>query len=338
MYKHKIAIVGATGAVGTVFLKMLEDRKYPSELLRIFASKRSLGKKIDYLDDHLFVEEIQEDSFFDSDFVFISATTSISESIAELAVKSGAIVIDDSSAFRLSEEVPLVIPEINSKDLTAHKGIVSIPNCSTTPLAMVLACLTQLSRPLRVITDTYQSVSGTGSAAVSELLNQSKSVAGGKEVLKDVYPHQIAFNLFPHIDDLQSNGYTKEEMKMVLETKKILHRPDLEISATCVRVPVIVSHSQSVHIEFENEAKVDDAIEKLDNFPGIKILDDLNNNIYPTPLDAAGKDDVFVGRVRADNYRSNILVLWVVTDNLRKGAALNALQISDSMIEMKLVV
>ena len=338
MYKHKIAIVGATGAVGTVFLKMLEDRQYPSELLRIFASKRSLGKKIDYLDDHLFVEEIQEDSFFDSDFVFISATTSISESIAELAVKSGAIVIDDSSAFRLSEEVPLVIPEINSKDLTAHKGIVSIPNCSTTPLAMVLACLTQLSRPLRVITDTYQSVSGTGSAAVSELLNQSKSVAVGKEVLKDVYPHQIAFNLFPHIDDLQSNGYTKEEMKMVLETKKILHRPDLEISATCVRVPVIVSHSQSVDIEFENEVKVDDAIEKLDNFPGIKILDDLNNNIYPTPLDAAGKDDVFVGRVRADNYRSNILVLWVVTDNLRKGAALNALQISDSMIEMKLVV
>ena len=338
MYKHKIAIVGATGAVGTVFLKMLEDRKYPSGLLRIFASKRSLGKKVDYLDDQLVVEEIQDDSFLDSDFVFISATTSISESIAELAVKSGAIVIDDSSAFRLSKEVPLVIPEINSEDLIDHKGIVSIPNCSTTPLAMVLACLTQLSRPLRVITDTYQSVSGTGSAAVSELLNQSKSVSEGKEILKDVYPHQIAFNLFPHIDDLQSNGYTKEEMKMVLETKKILHRPDLEISATCVRVPVIVSHSQSVHIEFENEVKVDDAIDQLNNFPGIKILDDLNNNIYPTPIDAEGKDDVFVGRVRSDNYRSNILVLWVVTDNLRKGAALNALQISDSMIEMKLVV
>ena len=338
MYKHKIAIVGATGAVGTVFLKMLEDRKYPSELLRIFASKRSLGKKVDYLNDHLVVEEIQDDSFFDSDFVFISATTSISESIAEMAVKSGAIVIDDSSAFRLSKEVPLVIPEINSEDLLDHKGIVSIPNCSTTPLAMVLACLTQLSRPLRVITDTYQSVSGTGSAAVSELLNQSRSVSEGKEILKDVYPHQIAFNLFPHIDDLQSNGYTKEEMKMVLETKKILHRPDLEISATCVRVPVIVSHSQSVHIEFENEVKVDDAIDQLNNFPGIKILDDLNNNIYPTPIDAEGKDDVFVGRVRSDNYRSNILVLWVVTDNLRKGAALNALQISDSMIEMKLVV
>ena len=338
MYKHKIAIVGATGAVGTVFLKMLEDRKYPSGLLRIFASKRSLGKKVDYLDDQLVVEEIQDDSFLDSDFVFISATTSISESIAEMAVKSGAIVIDDSSAFRLSKEVPLVIPEINSEDLIDHKGIVSIPNCSTTPLAMVLACLTQLSRPLRVITDTYQSVSGTGSAAVSELLNQSKSVSEGKEILKDVYPHQIAFNLFPHIDDLQSNGYTKEEMKMVLETKKILHRPDLEISATCVRVPVIVSHSQSVHIEFENEVKVDDAIDQLNNFPGIKILDDLNNNIYPTPIDAEGKDDVFVGRVRSDNYRSNILVLWVVTDNLRKGAALNALQISDSMIEMKLVV
>lgn len=338
MYKHKIAIVGATGAVGTVFLKILEDRKYPSELLRIFASIRSLGKKVDYLDDHLVVEEIQDDSFFDSDFVFISATTSISESIADLAVKSGAIVIDDSSAFRLSKEVPLVIPEINSEDLIDHKGIISIPNCSTTPLAMVLGCLTQLSRPLRVITDTYQSVSGTGSAAVSELLNQSQSVSEGKEIMKDVYPHQIAFNLFPHIDDLQSNGYTKEEMKMVLETKKILHRPDLEISATCVRVPVIVSHSQSVHIEFENEVKVDDAIEQLNNFPGIKILDDLNNNIYPTPIDAEGKDDVFVGRVRADNYRSNILVLWVVTDNLRKGAALNALQISDSMIEMKLVV
>ena len=338
MYKHKIAIVGATGAVGTVFLKMLEDRKYPSGLLRIFASKRSLGKKVDYLDDHLVVEEIQDDSFLDSDFVFISATTSISESIAELAVKSGAIVIDDSSAFRLSKEVPLVIPEINSEDLIDHKGIVSIPNCSTTPLAMVLACLTQLSRPLRVITDTYQSVSGTGSAAVSELLNQSKSVSEGKEILKDVYPHQIAFNLFPHIDDLQSNGYTKEEMKMVLETKKILHRPDLEISATCVRVPVIVSHSQSVHIEFENEVKVDDTIDQLNNFPGIKVLDDLNNNIYPTPIDAEGKDDVFVGRVRSDNYRSNILVLWVVTDNLRKGAALNALQISDSMIDMKLIV
>jgi len=338
MYKHKIAIVGATGAVGTVFLKMMEDRKYPSVLLRVFASKKSLGKKLSYLGKHLIVEELNDDSFIGSDFVFISATTSISESIADLAVKSGAIVIDDSSAFRLSEGVPLVIPEINSEDLLNHKGIVSIPNCSTTPLAMVLGCLAQLSRPLRVVTDTYQSVSGTGSAAVSELLNQSKSVTEGAEISKNVYAHQIAFNLFPHIDELQPNGYTKEEMKMALETKKILHRPDLEISATCVRVPVLVSHSQSVHIEFDNKIKVDDAIDVLNNFSGIKVLDDVSKNVYPTPIDAEGKDDVFVGRIRSDNYRSNILALWVVTDNLRKGAALNALQIADYMSQMKLHV
>ncbi|MQG18861.1 MAG: aspartate-semialdehyde dehydrogenase [SAR202 cluster bacterium] len=338
MYKHNISIVGATGAVGTVFLKMLEDRKYPSSLLRVFASKRSLGKKLDYLDNHLVIEEINDDSFLDSDFVFISATTDISESIADLAVKSGAVVIDDSSAFRLSDEVPLVIPEINSKDLMDHKGIVSIPNCSTTPLAMVLGCLTKLSRPIRVITDTYQSVSGTGSAAVSELLKQSKQIISGEKFDNDVYPHQIAFNLFPHIDDLQPNGYTKEEMKMILETKKILHRPDLEISATCVRVPVFVSHSQSVHIEFEDDVKLDEALGSLNNFSGIKVLDDLTNNTYPTPINSEGKDDVFVGRIRLDNYRSNVLALWIVNDNLRKGAALNALQIFDSMIQMNLVV
>ena len=254
-----------------------------------------------------------------------------------MSVKHNTIAIDDSSAFRMAEGVPLVVPEVNADDLEEHKGIVSIPNCSTTPLVMVLKPLSEISTIKRVIVDTFQSVTGTGSAALKELEDQSRQILNGKPAKAEEYPHQIAFNVLPHIEPFLENGYTREEMKMVNETRKILHDSKVMVSATCVRVPVAVSHSEAIHIEFDNAVSPDRAREVLGAQPGITIVDDPLSNVYPMPIDAADTDDVLVGRVRKDVSNPNGLALWVVCDNLRKGAALNAIQIAEEMMQRDIV-
>ena len=265
----RIAVIGATGAVGQVFLDVLEERRFPVDAVRLCASERSVGKKLTVFGEEIPVEPVRKKLLRQSDIVFISASGDVSREVAPMAVERGAVVIDDSSAFRMHPRVPLVVPEVNPEDLESHLGIVSIPNCSTTPLVMALKPLERLSRARRVIVDTYQSVSGTGAAAVGELEGQNRDIAEGREPGEpEQYPHRIAYNLLPHIEPFLSNGYTREEMKMVEETRKIMHRPDLEVSATCVRVPVRVGHSLSAHVEFEDPVSPADVREALEACPG----------------------------------------------------------------------
>ena len=335
----RIAVVGATGAVGQVFLDVLEERRFPVESIRLCASERSVGKKLTVFGEEIPVELVRKKLLRQSDIVFISASGDVSRDVAPTAVERGAVVIDDSSTFRMHARVPLVVPEVNADDLESHIGIISIPNCSTTPLVMVLKPLERLSGVRRVIVDTYQSVSGTGSAAVGELDKQNRNIAEGLEPTEpEQYPHQIAYNLIPHIEPFLPSGYTREEMKMVEETRKIMHRPDLEVSATCVRVPVRVAHSLSAHIEFEDKVDAGDVREVLSGCPGVTVLDDPAANVYPTPLNAAGKDDVFVGRIRKDASHPNGIAMWIVSDNLRKGAATNAIQIAEEVLERDLLL
>ncbi len=337
MTGFRIAVVGATGAVGQVFLSVLEERQFPIGALRVCASERSVGRNIVVNGRDHEVELVSDDLLAASDFVFISATTDVSRAVGRRAAELGAVAIDDSSAFRMEPDVPLVVPEVNADDLDSHRGIVSIPNCSTTPLTMVLDALGGLNRVERVIVDTYQSVSGTGSAAVRELRDQSAVVLGGGRAEAEVYPHQIAFNALPHIDDFGDDGYTKEERKMVRETRKILHRPDLPLSATCVRVPVTVGHSEAVHVEFAAPVDPAAAGAALAEYPGIRLVDDPAGHRYPMPIDSEGADDVLVGRVRTDASHPKGLALWLSSDNLRKGAALNAIQIAEEMVRRGLV-
>ena len=332
-----IAVVGATGAVGRVFLDVLEERDFPISDVRLCASERSVGKRLKFRGDEIAVELATPEMFGEVDFVFISASGDVSRALAPVAAERGAMVIDDSSAFRMDDDVPLVVPEVNGADVERHKGIISIPNCSTTPLVMVLKPLMEVNPVVRVIADTYQSVSGTGAAAVDELRAQSKRLTANDDLTHDdltpeAYPHPIAFNALPHIEPFLDNGYTNEEMKMVNETRKILHKPDIAVSATCVRVPVMVSHSEAVHIEFAEPMSAGDAREILAGFPGVRVVDDPRANVYPMPIDAAGRDEVFVGRIRQDASHPNGIAMWVVTDNLRKGAATNALQIAEEVM------
>ena len=333
----RIAVVGATGAVGQVFLRILEERSFPVGELRLCASRRSWGKRLSANGRDLVVEEATPELFGEVDVAFISATTDASRELAPVAVESGALVVDDSSAFRMDPEVPLVVPEVNGGDLEHHHGIVSIPNCSTTPLVMVLDPLSRIAQVRRVIADTYQSVTGTGTAAKEELRVQSGQVLRGETATPSVYPHQIAFNILPHIDAFQENGYTKEEMKMVHETRKILHMPELAVSATCIRVPVMVGHSEAVHIEFSEAIDPDEVREVLSRAPGIRVVDDPESNVYPMPIDAEGIDDVLVGRIRRDASHPRGIAMWLSCDNLRKGAALNAIQIAEEVISRELL-
>ena len=337
MDRFNLAVIGATGAVGKIFLSILEERNFPLNKLRVCASQKSLGKKITFGRKDLIVEPITDELLIDSDFVFISASSEVSLDIAPKAAKLGSIAIDDSSAFRMDETVPLVVPEVNSQDLAEHKGIISIPNCSTTPLTMVLHELGKLAKINRVIVDTFQSVSGAGAGAVVELDSQNHAMYENSEIQTSIHPHRIAFNVIPQIDKFTKSGYTNEEMKMVNETKKILHQPDLKISATCVRVPVKIGHSEAIHIEFDQNIELEKAYSALANSPGITLLDDPKNNHYPMPINSEYKDDVMVGRLRKDVSLPNGLVLWLSCDNLRKGAALNAIQIAESMIEKRLI-
>jgi len=337
LHSCNVAVIGATGAVGQVFLRIAEERDFPVDKIRLCASERSIGKKLEFRGEQIEVELCTPDLLDDVDFSFISASGEVSRELAPLSVKHNTIAIDDSSTFRMTDGVPLVVPEVNADDLEEHKGIVSIPNCSTTPLVMVLKPLSEIATIKRVIVDTFQSVTGTGSAALKELEDQSRQILNGNPVKAEEYPHQIAFNVLPHIEPFLENGYTREEMKMVNETRKILHDSKVMVSATCVRVPVAVSHSEAIHIEFDNAVSPDRAREVLGAQPGITIVDDPLSNVYPMPIDAADTDDVLVGRVRKDVSNPNGLALWVVCDNLRKGAALNAIQIAEEMMRRDIV-
>ena len=332
MADPRVTIVGATGAVGKVALDVLAERAFPMESLRLTASPRSIGKRLAFNGGQIVVEETTASIFSESDIAFISANDDISREMAAAAKEQGCVVIDDSGVWRMDAEVPLVVPEVNASDIDAHRGILSIPNCSTTPLAMTLDALRKASPIKRVVASTYQSVSGTGAAAVAELDQQSRDLLEGREAHAEQYPHQIAFNLLPHIGSFRDGGYTSEEVKMLNETRKILHEPELPISATCVRVPVPVCHSEAVSIEFELPISPDEARALLAAYPGIAVVDDPASASYPMPVDSAGKDDVFVGRIREDTALPNGLALWIVSDNLRKGAATNAVQIAEEIV------
>ena len=334
----RIAVIGATGAVGRVFLSILEERGFPASSIRLCASQRSVGKKLRVNGQELTVEEPTTQLLSEVDFAFISASGEVSRQFGPLAVEQGALVIDDSSTFRMEPDVPLVVPEVNADDLEGHSGIVAIPNCSTTPLVMVLKALRDVNPVKRVVADTYQSVTGTGTAAMEELRTQSTEVLDGRQVQPSVYPHQIAFNALPHIEPFLDNGYTREEMKMRDETRKILHDPELAVSATCIRVPVMVGHSIAAHIEFAHPISADEVREVLTGCPGIKVIDDPQSDLYPMPTEAEGKDEVFVGRIRQDISHPNGIAMWIVSDNLRKGAALNALQIAEEVLARELLL
>ena len=333
----RVAVIGATGAVGRVFLKLVEERGFPASSIRLCASERSWGKRLPVNGTELPVEEATPGLLSEVDLAFISASGEVSRQLAPIAVERGVLVVDDSSAFRMDPLVPLVVPEVNPRDLEHHHGIISIPNCSTTPLVMVLKPLNDFVPVKRVIVDTYQSVSGAGAGAMTELRDQTARVLDGKPTRPQVHPHQTAFNVLPHIEPFLDNGYTNEEMKMVNETRKILHLPQLALSATCVRVPVMVGHSEAVHIEFTRSISADDVRETLSGAPGVRVLDDPASGVYPMPIDAEGTDDVLVGRIRRDESHPQGIALWVVGDNLRKGAALNAIQIAEAVLSRELL-
>ena len=334
----RVAVIGATGAVGRVFLRILEERQFPASSIRLCASNRSVGKKLTVNGRELAVEEATPELLGDVDIVFISASGAVSRELAPIAVEQGALVIDDSSAFRMEPDVPLVVPEVNADDLEQHRGITAIPNCSTTPLVMALKPLHDINPVRRVIADTYQSVSGAGTAATEELRTQSRQVLEGRDVEPSALPHQVAFNVIPHIEPFTDNGYTREEIKKRDETRKILHAPEIAVSATCIRVPVMVGHGAAVHIEFTHPMSPGEARETLSGFPGVQVLDDPESNVYPMPIEAAGRDEVFVGRIRQDMSHPNGIAMWIVSDNLRKGAALNALQIAEEVLSRELLL
>ncbi len=333
----KIALVGATGAVGSVFLRLLEERAFPATSVRLCASERSWGKKLSVLGRETVVEETTPELFADVDIAFFAASADVSRSLAPVAVERGALVIDKSSAFRMEPDVPLVVPEVNGRDLDGHPGIIAVPNCSTTPLVMALKPLNDVNPISRVIVATYQSVSGTGAAAVEELQVQSKQVLSKEAVHPTQYPHQIAFNVLPQVDSFEDGGHTTEEMKMVNETRKILHLPELAVSATCARVPVAVGHSEAAHVEFERPMSPSEVSDILSTSPGLKLVDDPGANVYPMPIDAEGEDAVLVGRIRADQSDPRSVAMWLAIDNLRKGAALNAIQIAEEVLDRGLL-
>jgi len=332
MREYRVAIVGATGLVGQEFIKVLEQRNFPMSSVKLLASDRSAGKKLFVWHEELEVEETVPDSFVGIDIALFSAGADISRHFSPIAAKAGAVVVDNSSAWRMEKDVPLVVPEVNPEDCKWHKGIIANPNCSTIQMVVALYPLHKVNPIKRIIVDTYQSVSGTGSAAVEELTTQARQALEGEETTPHVYPHQIAFNVLPEIDVFLDNGYTKEEWKMVEETRKIMHAENIAVSATCVRVPVFIGHSEAVHVEFSRPMSPDDAREILARAPGVKVLDDNSVSLYPTAWQAAETDEVYVGRIRQDASHRNSLAMWVVSDNLRKGAALNAVQIAEELI------
>ena len=329
MKSYNLAIVGATGMVGQEFIKVLQQRNFPTASISLYASDRSAGKRLYVGHQEIEVKETSPESFQNIDIALFSAGAEISRYFSPISAKSGTLVVDNSAAFRMEPKVPLVVPEINPEDIKWHEGIIANPNCSTIQMVVALYPLHKVNPIKRIVVSTYQAVSGTGAAAMEELTTQAKLVLEGQNVVPHVYPHQIGFNLLPEIDVFLDNGYTKEEWKMVEETRKIMHAPDIAISATCVRVPVFIGHSEAVSVEFTDPMSPEEARQILAKAPGVKVLDDPSVSLYPMPWLAAGSDDVYVGRIRADASQPKGLVMWVVADNLRKGAALNAVQIAE---------
>ncbi len=345
MKKYNVAIVGATGAVGQKILQYLEEKPFEIDELRLLSSKRSAGNVVSFAGKDVTVQEATADSFENIDIAFFSAGGSISEKLAPEAVKHGAIVVDNTSAFRMDEDVPLIVPEVNEDDLQHHKGIIANPNCSTIQMVVALKPIQETFGLKRVIVSTYQAVSGAGLAAQEELTNQTQQYLNGEEMEANVLPvgsdkkhYPIAFNALPQIDMFEENGFTKEELKMMNETKKIMHEPNLSIAATCVRLPVVNSHSESVFVELgQDGVSVDAFKDTISTGEGIVLEDDPSTQTYPTPLSAEEKKDVFVGRIRKDLDSDNGFHLWVVSDNLVKGAAWNTVQIATSLVKNNLV-
>lgn len=329
--EFNVAVAGATGAVGSQMLQCLEERNFPVKMLRPLASERSIGKTVRFRGQEIPVEVLTEDSFKGIDIALFSAGGGTSLKFSPIAAASGAVVVDNSSAFRMEPDVPLVVPEVNPQDIALYKnrGIIANPNCSTIQMVVVLKPIHDVARIKRVVVATYQAVSGTGQKAVQELADQVRDLLTGKDPQVKVYPHRIAFNVFPHIDVFLDNGYTKEEMKMVLETKKIMGDDSIRVTATTARVPVFYGHSEAVNIETEKKITPDEVRAILAKAPGVKVVDDPAKRLYPMPLDAAGQDLTLVGRIREDVSIDNGIDLWIVADNIRKGAATNAVQIAE---------
>jgi len=328
-----VAVAGATGAVGNEMVKILESRGFPVGHLKLLASTRSAGTVLPFRQKNERVELLEEESFKDIDIALFSAGASASKTYAPIAAASGCVVVDNSSAFRMDPQVPLVVPEVNPHAIAQHKGIIANPNCSTIQMVVALKPIHDVARIKRIVVSTYQSVSGTGKKAIDELLNQTRATLDSEPAECKVYPHQIAFNCLPHIDVFMDNGYTKEEIKMINETKKIMEDDSIKITATTVRVPVILGHSESVNIETEQKILPHEVREILSKAPGVKVVDDPGHFQYPLAIHAAGRDEVFVGRIREDPSIENGIDMWIVSDNIRKGAALNAVQIAEILLE-----
>jgi aspartate-semialdehyde dehydrogenase len=332
--KYIVAVVGATGAVGNEMIAVLEERNFPVDRLRPLASERSKGISVEYKGESIPVEVLTESVFKGIDIALFSAGGERSRLYAPIAAQSGCVVIDNSSAWRMDPEVPLVVPEVNPEDLKWHKGIIANPNCSTIQMVVVLKPIHDAAGIQRVVVTTFQSVSGTGKKAMDELMQQTKDILNFKNIETNVYPHQIAFNCLPHIDSFMDDGYTKEELKMVNETRKILGDDSVKVTATTVRVPVFRCHSESLNIETAKKLTANETRELLSGAPSVIVYDAPAKNLYPLPVDTAGKDEVYVGRVREDDTIENGINLWLVSDNLRKGAALNAVQIAEKLINI----
>jgi len=347
MREYNTAVVGATGAVGQEMIKILGERNFPIKEIKLLASKRSAGKKLKFKGKDVIVEELTSGSFKDVDIALFSIGAEISKKFAPIAVESKTVVVDNSSAWRMDSGVPLVVPEVNPLALEKHKGIIANPNCSTIQMVIVLKPLHDAAKIRRIVVSSYQSVSGWGREAMEQLEKETKEIISKREsgkmrkwesgTVKQVLPCQIAFNVIPQIDDFIESGYTKEEMKMVNETRKIMEDGSIQITATCVRVPVYIGHSEAINIETERKLTAKEAREILSQAPGVVVIDNPKESKYPLPINAAGKDETFVGRIREDDSIPNGLNLWVVSDNLRKGAALNTIQIAELLIKKNLI-
>ncbi len=337
MSRVNVAVVGATGLVGTAMMRVLEERDFPVATLRAFATARSAGSIVSFRGKDITVEDIECSSFKGIHCALFSGGEIASSVFAPRAVKDGAVVIDNSASFRMDRDVPLVVPEVNAQAVTGHKGIIANPNCSTIQMVVVLKPIYDIAGIVRVIVTTFQSVSGTGKAAVDELDAQVEAILADKPVLATVYPHQIAFNVLPQIGDFDSDGYSKEEKKMILETQKILGDETIRITATTVRVPVKVGHSESINIETKRKIHATELRDLLSKAPGVLVVDEPEKSLYPLPIDAAGHDEVLVGRIRDDLSCEKGIELWIAADNLRKGAATNAVQIGEILIQKGLL-
>ncbi len=334
-----VAVAGATGAVGNQMIACLEERDFPIKNLKLLATARSAGRKLRFKGEEIPVEELTEESFSGVDIGIFSAGGATSQEYAPVAARDGCVVVDNSAAWRMDPDVPLVVPEVNPHAVGQYpnKGIIANPNCSTIQMVVALAPIHRKAGIKRIVVSTYQAVSGTGKKAIDELYNQTKAILNFLEPEKKVYPHRIAFNCLPHIDVFLENGYTKEEMKMVNETRKILEDESIGMTATTIRVPVFFSHSESINVETRDPITPDEVRTLLEDAPGVTVVDDPSKNLYPMPIDAAGRDDTLVGRIRADDSVPNGINLWVVSDNIRKGAATNAVQIAEILANDYLV-